>query len=141
MNFLLNFQKTMITVHGLIINDQGKMLIVKRADHDSRPGVWEMPGGTLEFGEDPRKGIVREVKEEVGLDVVTEKIITLHSLVTKGFIKKQKLRIAFLVKILNENQEVRLSHEHAEFKWVNPKDKIENISSFLVTTLEVYSKE
>ena len=46
-----------------IIDDQGRILLVQRADN----GLWAMPGGALEVGETPAEGVVREAWEETGV--------------------------------------------------------------------------
>jgi len=57
-----------ITVKGIVIyNDQ--VLILKRVRPSSDGlGYWEMPGGGLEYGETPHLALIRELKEETGLD-------------------------------------------------------------------------
>ena len=57
-----------IGVFGLITNDEGKVLLCHRTDMD----LWNLPGGALEFGEAPWEGVIREVREETGLDVEVE---------------------------------------------------------------------
>ena len=53
---------------GLVTRD-GKLLLVRRAIDPWR-GCWDIPGGFCEADEHPRQTVVREVREEVGLDVV-----------------------------------------------------------------------
>lgn len=62
-------QKGLI-VHTAIFNDDGEFLVIKRASHrKTYPDFWDIPGGTLEDGEDPIFGAKREIKEEVDLNV------------------------------------------------------------------------
>ncbi len=53
---------------GLVTRD-GKLLLVRRAI-DPWHGLWDIPGGFCEAGEHPQQTVVREVREEVGLDIV-----------------------------------------------------------------------
>ena len=58
-----------ITVKGVVIY-QGKVLVLKRVRPSTDGlGYWEMPGGGLEYGETPHEALVRELKEETGLDI------------------------------------------------------------------------
>ena len=55
----------------LIINDKGEILILQRSETDKvLPGYWDIPGGTLNDGEDPIAGVIRETKEETGFDIL-----------------------------------------------------------------------
>jgi ADP-ribose pyrophosphatase YjhB (NUDIX family) len=50
---------------ALVIDDQGRILMQQRADS----GDWSLPGGTMEIGETLADAVIREVKEETGLDI------------------------------------------------------------------------
>lgn len=56
---------------AIIMDDQHRVLITRRAPHISHGGYWEFPGGKLELYEAPEIALIREVKEEVGLDVIS----------------------------------------------------------------------
>lgn len=58
-------------VHIWIVNDKGEILLQRRApDKDTHPNFWDISvGGHLQTGDDPLTGAVREVKEEIGLDI------------------------------------------------------------------------
>lgn len=56
-------------VGGLVYDDEGRLLVVRRA-HDPGRGLWSVPGGRVEPGEDDAAALVRELREETGLDVV-----------------------------------------------------------------------
>ena len=53
---------------GAIIVSEGKILLEKRKNEPSR-GKWSIPGGLVELGESVEQAVIREVKEETGLDV------------------------------------------------------------------------
>ncbi len=65
MTFNKNKVKKHFTASALIINKEGKILLVNH----KKLGVWLYPGGHIEEGETPDETVVREVKEETGLDI------------------------------------------------------------------------
>ena len=59
-----------ITVKGIVVFKQ-KVLLMKRVRPSSDGlGYWELPGGGLEYGETPHEALIRELKEETGLDLL-----------------------------------------------------------------------
>jgi 8-oxo-dGTP pyrophosphatase MutT (NUDIX family) len=58
-------------VDAAIVDDEGRLLLIQRADD----GLWAMPGGSIDMGETPAQGAVREVLEETGLLVEAEGLI------------------------------------------------------------------
>lgn len=59
---------------GVIIDDQQRILITRRPLHASHGGIWEFPGGKVEDGETPGDALIREIKEEVDLDIHVQDI-------------------------------------------------------------------
>jgi 8-oxo-dGTP diphosphatase len=53
-----------ISIKALILDDEKRFLLIKEEN-----GKWELPGGGLNFGENPQKCLIREIKQEMGLDV------------------------------------------------------------------------
>lgn len=54
---------------GVVVGRSGKMLITKRPAEGLLGGLWEFPGGKIHDNETPEEAVVREIKEEAGLDV------------------------------------------------------------------------
>ena len=61
-------------VGGLAYDDEGRLLLVRRANDPGR-GRWSVPGGRVEPGEDDAAALVREMREETGLDVVVGPLV------------------------------------------------------------------
>ena len=59
-----------IGAFALIFNTSDSVLLALRTDMD----FWNLPGGGVKEGESPEVAVVREVREEVGLDVVVDRI-------------------------------------------------------------------
>lgn len=57
----------MVGVGGVII-ENGRALLIRRGSEPLK-GQWSVPGGTLELGESLQEGVIRELREETGLDV------------------------------------------------------------------------
>jgi len=100
-----------------LIEQNGKILIIKRSEKTKAyPGYWDFPGGKLEHGEKPEEGLVREVKEETNLEIkVGEPLFSyLESKNAFAYI------VVYNCKFLSG--EIKLSHEHSEYKWVTKKE-------------------
>ena len=59
-----------VSVGALIFNSQRKILLCKRSKNaKNERGCWEAPGGAVEFGETLEHAIIREMKEELGVEL------------------------------------------------------------------------
>ena len=59
----------MLQVTAAVMMKSDNVLICQRAKDDDAPLMWEFPGGKLEEGETPEQCIIREIKEELDLDI------------------------------------------------------------------------
>lgn len=55
---------------AIITDETHRILIAKRPESVPHGGLWEFPGGKIECGESAESALIREIKEEVGLDVL-----------------------------------------------------------------------
>lgn len=55
-----------------LINEKGELLMAERPEGGNMAGVWELPGGKMEAGETPEQTLIRELKEELHIDVKEE---------------------------------------------------------------------
>ena len=108
-----------LIVHALIMNAERSVLLIKRSEtEDVLPGVWDIPGGTLEDGEDPKEGVLREVKEETNLEVKNLRLFHYTSSVDYGK-NEQFVRLIFTGECASSD--IRLNPEdHGEYRWVLP---------------------
>ncbi len=84
-----------ITVDGVLIKD-GKILLVRRG-HAPYEGMWATPGGFVEYGETTENAVLREVKEETGLESTLEALVGVYS-DPKRDPRKHIISIAYLLK-------------------------------------------
>lgn len=63
-----------LVVAGLIIGDDMRVLITQRRADQALPLQWEFPGGKVEPGEAPEAALVRELREELGVEVAVGRI-------------------------------------------------------------------
>ena len=61
-------------VGGLAYDDEGRLLVVRRANEPGR-GLWSIPGGRVEPDEDDAAALVREMREETGLEVAAGPLV------------------------------------------------------------------
>lgn len=69
----------LLRTRGLIFNDRDELLLA----HTGHNGYWCAPGGRTEPGETIHEGLLREMKEETGLDVTVERLVAVHDLLER----------------------------------------------------------
>ena len=95
-----------------IIQDGHKILCTRRND----TGKWEFPGGKVEEGESYSEALVREIQEELGVDIVVGEQLESSTMTFETAVVSL---VPFMCssKILPES-----SSDHSEFKWLLPED-------------------
>lgn len=104
------------TMKAILGYKDGYVLVRQEGDDK-----WILPGGRLDFGETPDECLIREVKEEIGVDCEIEKIISVDAYQGKVG-KVAKLFVFYLAKV-QENQEVQVDNEIAEYIVVSRKEE------------------
>ena len=116
--------KLFVGAKGLIVRQDGKVLIVKEADQyiDGEgccPGEWDLVGGRIEPEESLLEGLAREIIEESGLTVTVGELLG----VAENFptMKGEKVHIVRVYYICTTvNDDVKLSSDHDEYRWISP---------------------
>lgn len=67
----IDYPTAKVDIRGLVITNDKKILLVK----ESVDGKWSLPGGWADIGHSPKETIVKEFKEETGLDVIPERLL------------------------------------------------------------------
>jgi 8-oxo-dGTP diphosphatase len=61
--------KTVLVAACALVDADGRVLLAQRPPGKPMAGLWEFPGGKIETGERPEQTLIRELKEELGIDV------------------------------------------------------------------------
>ena len=105
-----------VSVAGLVSNDNGEILLI----NSPRRG-WEYPGGMVEPGETFQDALIREIKEESGVDVEITGFIGLCKNVEKDVVN-----IDFSCRYLSG--ELTTSNESSEVMWVRKEDALDMVT-------------
>ena len=110
--------KTVLVVAAALIDDEGRVLIAQRPEGKSLAGLWEFPGGKVEEGETPELALIRELHEELGIEV---KSACLAPFVFASHTYETFHLLMPLFLIRRWSGEIT-AHEHKALKWVKPRD-------------------
>ena len=108
--------KPLIAV-GVLVIDEDKALIIKRGEEPNK-FLWSIPGGLVEIGEELEEAAIREIKEEMGIDVKIEKVIGIFNCINrnKNEIKYHYVIIDYIAKEFTGS--IKTNKEILDFKWV-----------------------
>lgn len=84
---LLDENEFILVVHCWIINSKKEILITRRSLNKNRGGMWEDTHGGVQTGETSMQAMIRELKEEIGLDVKEEELKLVRSLKRKNIFR------------------------------------------------------
>jgi 8-oxo-dGTP diphosphatase len=111
----------MISVTCAIIrNEDDEILVVQRGKNTDHPLKWEFPGGKIKKGETDEECIIREIKEELDIDIVICKRLKDTEF---DYGQKQIRLIPFICDTLDE---LPFLSEHAAYKWID-RSELKNI--------------
>ena len=100
-----------------LIDTDGRILLAQRPAGKEMSGLWEFPGGKIEFGETPQIALSRELKEELSLNVSPSRIITEQFFnYDDKYVKLMVLNCGII-----EEDRIKLL-EHDEMKWLSKEE-------------------
>ena len=106
-----------LVVACALVDVDGRVLIEQRPPGKPMAGLWELPGGKVEAGERPEATLIRELNEELGIDV-TEACLAPLTFASHAYPDFHLLMPLYVCRRWHGTATPR---EHAELKWVRPQ--------------------
>lgn len=107
---------TVLVVAVALVDVDGRVLIAKRPEGKKLAGLWEFPGGKVEPGERPEAALIRELNEELGIDV-NEACLAPFVFASHAYDSFHLLMPLYLCRRWNG---VVTAREHDALAWVKP---------------------
>ncbi|AUY51932.1 NUDIX domain-containing protein [Streptomyces sp. CB01881] len=109
------------SVTAVVTDDAGRLLLIHKTDNN----LWALPGGGHDIGESIADTVVREVREETGIDVEVGAVVGLytdpgHVMAYDAGEVRQQFSICFKARPVGGT--LRTSEESKEVRWVPPAD-------------------
>ena len=101
-----------------MVDADGRVLIAQRPEGKALAGLWEFPGGKVDAGESPEDALIRELREELGIEVEASALhpATFASHSYDGF---HLLMPLYVIRPWSGDM---VAHEHQAMAWVHPRD-------------------
>ena len=103
-----------------------KVFLPKRAETKRfLSGIFELPGGHIDFGEDIVNGLKREVREEFGMEISVRDPFAVFTY-SNDIKKSHSIEVVYFAKFLSPVDDIRVNTEdHSEFKWMSEGELME----------------
>ena len=107
---------TVLVVAVALIDVDGRVLIAKRPQGKSLAGLWEFPGGKVEPGERPEAALIRELREELGIET-KEACLAPFVFASHAY---ESFHLLMPLYLCRRWEGTVVAREHAALKWVRP---------------------
>lgn len=108
--------KTRLFTVGIVAREDRVLVLKRKKDDDTYPGLWDCVGGHFEKGETAEECMLREAEEEAGLEM---EIVRPGSLIEYRDQYGRSVAVPFLLR--SPSEEVSLS-EHTAYEWLTPEE-------------------
>ena len=115
---MLTESKLLLVVAVAMIDDAGRVLVQQRPEGKPMAGLWEFPGGKVEPGELPEAALIREISEELGVELALDSL-TPAIFASEGLGARHLLLLVYLARKWRGEPEAR--HATA-LQWLKPAD-------------------
>ena len=109
-------QSILLVAAAALVDVDGRVLICKRPEGKQMGGLWEFPGGKLEAGESPEDCLIRELREELGIEV---KAACLAPFVFASH-AYEAFHLLMPLYLCRRWEGRPVAHEHSDLAWVRP---------------------
>lgn len=109
--------KIVFVVACALVDADRRVLIAQRPEGKQLAGLWEFPGGKVEVGETPEAALLRELKEELGIETKSACLAPL----TFASHTYEDFHLMMPLYVCRKWQGVVQNLEHADLKWVRPQ--------------------
>lgn len=123
------------TCGALIFNPENKIFLMKSHKWN---GKYVIPGGHVELGETLEETLIREVKEETGLDIFDIKFLNFQEFIFDPAFWKKRHFIFFDFACKTNSTKVKLNSEGQEFVWVSVEDALKLVESYTRNAIQKY---
>ncbi|MDC3116281.1 8-oxo-dGTP diphosphatase MutT [Alphaproteobacteria bacterium] len=113
---IIDHKNLQIVVSIALINNENEILLSKRPENKHLSGFWEFPGGKVEDGEIPEKALIREVKEELNIDINNKCIAPLSF----SEFDYKNFQLLLLLYVCRRWDGEPMSMENNKLEWVKP---------------------
>ncbi len=112
-----SFYKCRVSVKGMLFRNSKFLILKRKSSVNEKDGLWELPGGMVDYDESPNDAIVREIFEETSIEVLDVSPIYVFN------INRSDGKIVGIVYTLKfAFDEVVLSDEHEDYMWISEAD-------------------
>lgn len=121
---------------AIIVKDK-KVLMVK-SSRGFVTGIWDLPGGFVDYGETPEEAVIREVKEETGLDIHPQSLLLVNSHISESF---GFSFLAFIYVCKPASKKIKTDPEEiAAIEWMQVDEAIQKADDYIKNFLREYKK-
>lgn len=109
---------TLLVVAVALVDPDGRVLLAQRPEGKALAGLWEFPGGKVDPGERPEQALIRELKEEIGIDTEASCLAPL-SFASHSY---DDFHLLMPLWVCRKWEGIAQPREGQVLKWVRPND-------------------
>lgn len=127
-----------VGVGAILVDEQGRLFLARRGPKaKNERGMWEFPGGSVEYGERLAEALRREMREEYGIEIAVGELLDVvdHILPAEG---QHWVSPTFICSITSGEARIREPEKCTEIGWFFPDEAPDDLTSITRLNLEHY---